>query len=125
MRKSDFIFLAGLFILLGILVFLVFFDNAARAATHPVVSVYGGESIMNSLNDAKGTAYQVDQTNHLGTTIGGYRWGADFGYLNLGHQKVEQGVVLKTDGIFALYRVSDCVGPVSTFAGVAAPIFTP
>ena len=42
MRKNDFIFATGLFVLLGILVFLVFFDNAARAAVRPIVSVYGG-----------------------------------------------------------------------------------
>lgn len=78
----------------------------------------GGQSILNSLNDAKGKAYQVDQTNHLGTTIGGYRYGSDIGYLNLGHASIGHGLYLKTDGIFALYRVSDRVGPVSTFAGV-------
>lgn len=123
MRKNDFIFATGLFVLLGILVFLVFFDNAARAATHPVVSVYGGESIMNSLNDAKSTSYQVDQTNHIGTTIGGYRYGSDFGYLNLGHASIGHGLYLKTDGIFALYRVSDRVGNISTFAGVGPYLF--
>ena len=123
MRKNDFIFATGLFVLLGILVFLVFFDNAARAATRPVISVYGGESIMNSLNDAKSTSYQVDQTNHLGTTIGDYRYGADFGYLNLGHASIGHGLYLKTDGIFALYRVSDRVGNISTFAGVGPYLF--
>ena len=83
----------------------------------------GGQSILNSLNDAKGKAYQVDQTNHLGTTIGGYRYGSDIGYLNLGHASIGHGLYLKTDGLFALYRVSDRVGNVSTFAAVGPYLF--
>ncbi len=120
MRKNDFILAAGVFILMAIMVFMAFFNNAAKAAT---IAIYGGQSILNSLNDAHGSAYEVDQTNHLGTTIGGYRYGSDFGYLNLGHQTVYPGVELKTDGIYGLYRVSDRVGPISTYAGIGPYLF--
>ena len=114
MRDKKVTALLWAFVIFGVFVFISFFSLVQAA----VVYGGGGESILNSLTDAKGMAYQIDQTNHLGITQGGYRYGTDIGYLNLGHQNDGHGVVLKTDGIFALYRVSDHIGPLSTFAGV-------
>jgi hypothetical protein len=114
-RENDYdlIFWLTVFILVGVMVFMAFFDNLAKASTTPIVTISGGQSVLNSLQDQHGTAFQLDQRQALGFNMRGERWGYDAGYINLGHQ-----AGLKTDGLFGLYQVRFFKGSVSTFAGV-------
>ena len=110
-RENDYdlIFWLTVFILVGVMVFMAFFDNLAKASTTPIVTISGGQSVLNSLQDQHGTAFQLDQRQVLGFNMRGERWGYDAGYINLGHQ-----AGLKTDGLFGLYQVRFFKGSVAS-----------
>ena len=116
MRDRTFIVWGWLAVFVWIVVFALMFANLAQAA--PIITLSGGQSVLNSLQDQHGAAFQFDQRQTIGLNMRGERWGYDAGYLNLGHQ-----AGLKTDGIFALYQVRFFQGPVSTFAGVGPYMF--
>ena len=107
-RENDYdlLFWLAVFVLLGVMLFMAFFSKAANAT---VVTLSGGQSVLNSLQDQHGTAFQLDQRQTLGLNMRGERWGYDAGYINLGHQ-----AGLKTDGLFGLYQVRFFKGSVST-----------
>lgn len=83
--------------------------QSARAAT---LTLSGGQSVMNSLSDTHGTAYQLSVRGYSGHALGAST-GLVGGYLNLGHQGRH-----KIDGLFGLYQIRWRYGALSTFAGI-------
>ena len=93
------------------LVFLAAEWRGARA--EDPISVFGGQAVSNSLNDAHSTAWAVSQK------VGHGRWTAEYGYLNEGHR---DGT--KRDGIFALVGTDHRLTPRLSSSFSAGPYLT-
>lgn len=103
---------AFFWVYMGILASLLIVIVTFTAAHAAVATVSGGQSVMNSLQDPHGGAFQFTVRGYSGRTISRAKYGVEGGYLNLGHQGRH-----KIDGLFGLYQVRWRFHSLSAFAG--------